>query len=61
MGHNFQMMLGTANPAFTCNTTAELARILREVANQIEGGTQDGMARDLHGRVVGCFSLDLED
>ena len=61
MGHNFQMMLGTITPAFAQSTTAELARILRTVASQIEGGMQDGIARDLYGRVVGCFSLDIED
>jgi len=61
MGHNFQLMLGTVNQAFTCGATTELARILREIANQIEVGIQDGIARDRHGRVVGCFSLELDE
>ena len=61
MGHNFQMMLGTTSPAFLSSSTTELARILRAIASQIEGGIQDGIARDLDGRAVGCFSLDLDD
>ena len=61
MGHNFQIMLGTITPAFTQSATVELARILRTVASQIESGMQDGIARDLYGRVVGCFSLEMED
>lgn len=45
----------TDNAAFSDNSNAELARILRELAKRIENGEQHGRLRDLNGNKVGQF------
>lgn len=43
------------------NRPAEVARILREVADKIDAGRTDGVVIDINGNTVGRWHMDEED
>jgi hypothetical protein len=52
--------LATGNDAFAENLAGESARILREIADRIEGGGWSGLFQsvlDSNGNVIGTFRL----
>ena len=52
----------TGNSAFCGgNGTYEVARLLRQIADRVEIGYQDGSVVDLNGNRVGEWSLSLPD
>jgi hypothetical protein len=53
----FKIYLKTNNAAFTDDRDSELARILREVANQIEAGDSHGRCHDSNGNTVGEWTI----
>ena len=57
----FTLKLNTDNDAFTADPAAEVARILREAADMLEGGTTGRSLSDYNGNRVGAFSLDTDD
>lgn len=55
----FTMTLKTDNAAFEGEALKhEVARILREVANLVEGGAGVGICRDINGNRVGNFNYN---
>lgn len=50
-----------ANDAFQPDPRTEIARILRDLADRIEGGLEDGTARlrDFNGNTVGLATIQL--
>ena len=60
---SFKLSIKTDNAAFTNEDTgedaphAEVARLLREVADRVEGGDDHGVIMDVNGNNVGTFSL----
>jgi len=70
MEHKFKLFIDCGNAAFCeddypteSSAAPELARILREVADRIEGGDMFGMYRTIHdmnGNDVGRFALKSE-
>lgn len=58
----FALKMETDNAAFDDGGAgAECARILRAVADRLEGGHEDGVLHDLNGNRVGVWSLELPD
>ena len=55
--------LRSGNAAFEDCPSFETARILREVADDIEASSMycAGNLRDINGNTVGSFSFDVED
>lgn len=49
----FTLEVSTENAAFDDDPAAELCRILRAVADAIEGGADEGPIRDANGNTVG--------
>jgi len=49
--------INTDNAAFRPDPTFEIARILRELADRIEWGEEDGKLTDVNGNVVGHFQI----
>lgn len=47
----------TNNAAFSEDSAAECARILREIAGKLENGSSDQTVRDVNGNRVGEFKL----
>lgn len=58
----FRLNLETGNAAFDDDHLTEIARILRDVADKVEHGTNSGKVFDLNGNSVGefVFSPDQE-
>lgn len=56
----FRVLIGVGNAAFDPEPGYEIARILREVADKIEGGQTDGGALDINGNSVGKFGFRSE-
>lgn len=57
----FKLTIETDNAAFQDGEPAfEVARILREVADAMENGTNEGPVRDVNGNRVGTFTLDTK-
>ena len=52
----FTLNIDCNNAAFEGDTDAEVARILKEVAEKIEGGASSGTISDINGNRVGYFS-----
>jgi len=48
----------TGNAAFEENPNMEIARILRELANNLEADVQPGKLRDLNGNTVGTVEYE---
>lgn len=57
------IILRSGNAAFEDCPSFETARILREVADDIEASSMycSGNLRDVNGNTVGQFSFDVED
>ena len=53
----FTLKIKTENAAFSDDRNAEIARILREVAEQLETHTMTGSCRDYNGNRVGEFKF----
>ena len=56
----FNLNLETENDAFKRRPLAEIARILRETADRVANGTDEGKIRDLNGNTVGTFTYTEE-
>lgn len=60
----FTLEIATDNDAFTVGTGvgAEVARILRDVADNVEelGGGAQGLLRDCNGATVGSWRLEVQ-
>jgi len=54
----FRLMIDTENAAFEGQTGAEVARLLREAATDVEAGYSGAPLRDLNGNTCGRWSLD---
>ncbi|USK62287.1 hypothetical protein [Peribacillus asahii] len=48
----------TGNAAFEENPNMEIARILRELANNLEADVHPGKLRDLNGNTVGTVEYE---
>ena len=65
----FSLDIKTDNAAFgedegghtAASVAAEVARILRELAQDIENGGDGGAVMDLNGNKVGRYRLEFED
>lgn len=59
----FEMKIHSSNAAFEENPAGEVARILRDIANDIEGSHTycEGNCRDLNGNTVGSFSFEVDE
>lgn len=58
----FTLSINTDNAAFEDDRGAEVARILRMIADEVEGGVDrdsghDGNGRDINGNTVGKWEL----
>jgi hypothetical protein len=52
----FGLKFSTSNSAFDGQTDAEIARILRQIADTFErGGLAEGIIRDLNGNTIGRY------
>jgi len=54
----FRMIVDTRNAAFEGQAGAEVARLLREAAADVEAGYAGAPLRDLNGNTVGRWSLE---
>jgi len=54
----FKLKIETDNAAFDNKEEVEVCRILREIADKIEGGRHGGFVIDINGSVVGEYSLE---
>lgn len=55
----FSLNFATDNAAFTENREAEIARILREIADNVQRGPyESGRVRDGNGNSVGAWHID---
>ena len=61
MTTQFTLAIDTDNAAFDEGGGAEIARILREVAERIERGDVSGSARDINGNTVCHFEWDTTE
>ena len=52
----FALSIETENEAFTNGDGEEIARILKEVASQVENGKKFGVLIDINGNEVGNWS-----
>lgn len=60
----FTLKIETDNAAFDENHGEEVARILREIADNLNFGNVfglDGTARDINGNTVGEWTLDARE
>ena len=57
----FEVAINSDNDAFVDNEATEVARILREVADDIAASTTycEGDLRDINGNTVGSFLFDV--
>lgn len=53
----FALHIHTDNAAFEDDANAEIARILREAARHVEGGTMQRRLHDMNGNTVGRYRL----
>jgi len=49
----FTLSIETENDAFTNGESEEIARILKEVASQVENGKDFGTITDINGNMIG--------
>lgn len=62
MTNMFKVYINTDNAAFDTEENPdgerlEVARILRDIANKLENGKEDGVAHDVNGNRVGEWSF----
>ena len=55
----FKLTIETNNAAFEPYPEMETARILREIADVLEGAANAGTATDINGNAVGKFYLEV--
>lgn len=55
---SFKLTIKTDNDAFSEDAGAEVARILREIAEKVENGSTGSGVLDYNGNRVGQFTLD---
>lgn len=53
----FELRIDTGNAAFEDAPGVELARLLREIADQVEGSPVPRAVRDANGNQVGAWRL----
>lgn len=53
----FKLSINCDNAAFEDDASTEIARILRETAEKLENGREDGRCVDYNGNVVGSFKF----
>jgi hypothetical protein len=51
----FRVEIDTFNAAFEDGAHQEVARILREIADRVEQGSDGGPVRDINGNTVGRY------
>lgn len=56
----FTLTIKTENEAFGDSPAHEVARILRQIANRLEDGTDSAKVMDVNGNSVGHFDLTTE-
>lgn len=56
----FRMTFNTNNDAFSEYCEEMVARILRDVADSIESGINEGSIRDFNGNTIGSYLLEVE-
>jgi hypothetical protein len=54
------VLIKTDNAAFEDGRDAELARILREIADGLDEGVSAGNVRDINGNTVGDFGARID-
>lgn len=54
-----RVKIRTDNEAFSGDGTAEVVRLLRQIANRIAAGSMGGGVRDINGNTCGSFDLRL--
>lgn len=54
--NTFHVEIRTDNAAFDDDANTEVARILRGIADALEEGAREGLARDANGADVGRYS-----
>jgi len=59
----FEMKFYSSNAAFEENPSAEAARILREIADDVAAATTycEGNVRDINGNTIGSFSFEVDE
>ena len=57
MASIFALAIDTGNDAFRDDEAGEVARILRAVADRLDGGQPFGALHDINGNRVGQFGL----
>jgi hypothetical protein len=53
----FTLTINTDNATFEDDLFFEIARILHDAANQVEGGTESGNLFDVNGNRIGRFAI----
>ena len=56
---DFDLTLGGGNAALVEAPAQEVARILRDVADRVEKGHENGGCRDINGNTVGFWMIFL--
>lgn len=56
----FRVLINIDSAAFEDGRDAELARILRDIADRLTDGESGGNAKDVNGYVVGDFGIRLD-
>lgn len=57
----FTLRINTDNAAFDGGDLCEVARILRQVADKLDRGHENGTCRDCNGNDVGSFDMHAAD
>ncbi len=60
MEKTFKLKITMGNDAFVEDENQELSRILKSVAQRLEGGEVSGTLRDINGNNVGRFSKVMQ-
>lgn len=56
----FRILFKIDNDAFVDGRDAEIARILRDVADRLDEGQSGGNVRDYNGNTVGDFGIRID-
>jgi hypothetical protein len=57
----FALTINCTNAAFDDDPRPEIARILRELADRLDGGITQGGVHDVNGNTVGTFTFATEN
>lgn len=58
---SFTLEIDSGYAALVDDPTAEIARLLRAVADKVAGGHESGKVSDDNGNTVGTFELEIEE